>query len=173
MMYSRRLRKREATAYHLQLCVSMLCMMLVFVAGIDQTAQYGSCVAVSVLLHYFTLVAVAWMTAEAVLMFKKLVFVFEKTSRNFVILISVICWGKLTAESLWVAAHLPTRLPLPPSPLVVSPVRSMWAACQPIICQQATLPSSISLVHISCSEAISAVGKFMITVLAMSHDFAV
>lgn len=125
MMYSRRLRKREATAYHLQLCVSMLCMMLVFVAGIDQTAQYGSCVAVSVLLHYFTLVAVAWMTAEAVLMFKKLVFVFEKTSRNFVILISVICWGKLTAESLWVAAHhLPTRLPLPP-PL---PPRSLTCA---------------------------------------------
>lgn len=89
----RKLRKREATKYHLQLCAAMMCMMLVFVAGIDQTAQYGGCVAVSVLLHYFTLVAMAWMTAEAVLMFRKLVFVFEKTSKNFIITISIICWG--------------------------------------------------------------------------------
>lgn len=71
----------------------MLCMMLVFVAGIEQTAQYGGCVAASVLLHYFTLVAVAWMTAEAVLMFKKLVFVFQKTSKNFITMVSIICWG--------------------------------------------------------------------------------
>ncbi len=69
-------------------------MMLVFVAGIQQTTHYGGCVAVSALLHYFTLAAVAWMGAEAAIMFKKLVFVFQRTTKNAVVIISVICWGK-------------------------------------------------------------------------------
>lgn len=78
----------------MQLCVAILCMLLVFIVGIEQTAHYGGCVAVSVLLHYFTLVAVLWMAAEAVLMFRKLVFVFEKMSKNFITTMTIICWGK-------------------------------------------------------------------------------
>ena len=50
---------------------------------------------VSVLIHYFTLVAVMWMGAEAVLMFQKIVIVFARTSTRYIIAISLICWGML------------------------------------------------------------------------------
>ena len=53
-------------------------MLIIFVIGIDKTGEYGGCVLVSVLVHYFTLVAVMWMGAEAVLMFQKLVIVFVR-----------------------------------------------------------------------------------------------
>ena len=48
---------------------------------------------VSVLIHYFTLVAVMWMGAEAVLMFQKFVIVFARISTRYIIAISIICWG--------------------------------------------------------------------------------
>ena len=55
--------------------------------------------AVSALIHYFTLVAVMFMGAEAVLMFKKLVIsVFSSTSTKFFVAVSLICWRKCTVE---------------------------------------------------------------------------
>ena len=50
---------------------------------------------VSVLIHYFTLVAVMWMGAEAVLMFQKIVIVFARISMRYIFAISLICWGML------------------------------------------------------------------------------
>ena len=72
----------------------MLCMMLVFVTGIDKTDNHWGCVTVAALIHYFTLVTVLWMGAEAVLMFKKLIIVFGKITLKFIIMVSVVCWGK-------------------------------------------------------------------------------
>ena len=69
-------------------------MLMVFVAGIDQTALYEGCVAVSAMIQYFTLVAVMWMGAEAVLMFQKLVLVFSQTTTKLIIAVSLICWCK-------------------------------------------------------------------------------
>ena len=94
-LHYRRLRQREATTYHIQLCVAVLCMLLVFIAGIEQTEHYAACVAVSALLHYFTLAAILWMSAEAILMFKKLAFVFKKTTNRFLAVVSLLCWCKL------------------------------------------------------------------------------
>ena len=51
---------------------------------------------VSVLLHYFTLVAVMWMGAEALLMFQKLVIVFIQITTRYIIIVSLVCWCKLT-----------------------------------------------------------------------------
>ena len=48
---------------------------------------------VSVLIHYFTLVAVMWMGAEAVLMFQKIVIVFVRISTRYLIAITLICWS--------------------------------------------------------------------------------
>ena len=69
-------------------------MLIVFVSGIDQTQVYGGCMFVSVLIHYFTLVAVMWMGAEAMLMFQKLVIVFSQTTTRFIIAVSLVCWCK-------------------------------------------------------------------------------
>ena len=74
-------------------------MLVVFVAGINQTGVYGGCVTVSVLIHYFTLVSLMWMGAEAVLMFRKLVIVFGRISTKFFVIISLICWRKFTKIS--------------------------------------------------------------------------
>ena len=49
----------------------------------------------SLLVHYFTLVAVMWMGAEALLMFQKLVIVFVRITTKFIIFVSIICWSKL------------------------------------------------------------------------------
>ena len=69
-------------------------MLLVFVVGIDQTNVYGGCVTVSVLIHYFTLVAVMWMGAEAVLMFQKLVIIFVRITTRYIVAVSLVCWRK-------------------------------------------------------------------------------
>ena len=74
----------------------MICMLVVFVVGINRTEVYGGCVAVSVLIHYFTLVAVLWMTAEAILMFQKLVIVFVDITAKFIVTISIVCWCKFS-----------------------------------------------------------------------------
>ena len=48
----------------------------------------------SALIHYFTLAAVMFMGAEAVLMFQKLVIVFSKTTTKFFVAVSLVCWCK-------------------------------------------------------------------------------
>lgn len=69
-------------------------MMVVFVTGIDRTEIFAGCVLVSALLQYFTLASVLWMAAEACLMFIKFVLVFVQITTKFIVITSVICWGK-------------------------------------------------------------------------------
>ena len=92
--FYRKLRKRDVSKFHIQLCIALLCMLVVFVSGIDQTQIYEGCVTVSALLHYFTLVMWMWMGAEAVLMFQKLVIVFGQTTTRYIIAVSLVCWRK-------------------------------------------------------------------------------
>ena len=54
--------------------------------------------AVSVAIHYFTLAAVMWMGAEALLMFQKLVIVFIQITTKYIIIISIVCWGELYVQ---------------------------------------------------------------------------
>ena len=80
----------------MQLSLALLGMLLVFVVGIDRTEVFEGCVTVSVLIHYFTLVAVMWMGAEALLMFQKLVIVFVQITTRYIIIVSLVCWCKWT-----------------------------------------------------------------------------
>ncbi len=70
-------------------------MLLTFSAGIEQTQNEYACTTISFLIQYFTLAAVFWMGAEAILMFKKLIIVFGRTSSVFIGVVSIICWGML------------------------------------------------------------------------------
>ena len=70
-------------------------MLIVFVAGIDKTSHRGGCITTGVFIHYFTLVAMMWMGAEAVLMFQKLVIVFTNITWKYILVVSIICWGEL------------------------------------------------------------------------------
>ena len=88
----RKLRQRDASKYHAQLSLSILLMLLVFLAGIDRVEVKGVCITVSVLIHYFTLVSFMWMGAEALLMFQKLVIVFVHITTKFLVILSLVCW---------------------------------------------------------------------------------
>ena len=89
----RKLRKRDASKFNIQLCLAMFLMLLVFVVGVERTENTIGCTIASVLIQYFTLASVFWMGAEAVLMFKKLIIVFGRISTTFIVVVSVICWG--------------------------------------------------------------------------------
>jgi hypothetical protein len=95
----RELRKRDVSKYHIQLSLAILFMLSVSLALVALSVQgktdpYGGCVMVSILVHYFTLVAVMWMGAEALLMFQKLVLVFTRVTTKYIISVSIICWSK-------------------------------------------------------------------------------
>jgi hypothetical protein len=68
--------------------------VLVALSAENVTSLYGGCVTVSVLVHYFTLVAVMWMGAEALLMFQKLVIIFVRITPKFIVGVSIVCWSK-------------------------------------------------------------------------------
>ena len=92
--HPRKLRARDVSKFHVQLSLSLLCMLLVFVVGIDRTEVFEGCVTVSVLIHYFTLVTIMWMGAEALLMFQKLVIVFVQITTRYIVIVSLVCWCK-------------------------------------------------------------------------------
>ena len=97
----RKLRERDVSKFHIQLAVSMLLMLLVFVAGIGQTQNTAGCVTVGMLLHYLLLVIWMWLAAEALLLFQKIVVVFIKVSVKHLIIVSIVCWGELYFTSLY------------------------------------------------------------------------
>ncbi len=96
MFYLRKLRERDNSKYHIQLSIAILCMLVVFAVSIERIEVYGGCVFVSILIHYFTLVSVMWMGAEALLMFQKLVIVFMTITTKFIVILSLVCWCKFT-----------------------------------------------------------------------------
>ena len=119
MMYARctfyrKLRQRDASKFHIQLCIALLYMLIVFVVGIDKTKLYGGCLTVSVLIHYFGLVSVMWMGAEAVLMFRKLVIVFGQTTTRFIIAVSLVCWCKCLSVNCFTVVATETRFDFGP-----------------------------------------------------------
>ena len=72
--------------------LSVALVVVVFSAE-DLSPYYGGCVTLSVLLHYFALVSVILMSAEALLMFRKLITPFAQITVKYHISISTISWG--------------------------------------------------------------------------------
>ena len=68
---------------HVNLCLSLLTAEIIFMFGIDKTANTALCSVISILLHYFFLSSFAWMFLEGFQIYELLVRVFEssKTSR--------------------------------------------------------------------------------------------
>ena len=102
---TRNIREKDVSKFHIQLSLAMFLMLtvslaLVILSAEDVTTLYGGCAMVSILVHYFALVSVMWMGAEALLMFQKLVinvFVQTTATKQFVIL-SVVCWSKCSIQ---------------------------------------------------------------------------
>ncbi|XP_078493252.1 uncharacterized protein LOC101242091 [Ciona intestinalis] len=87
--------KRDAPAKILVcLCVSLIALNL-FYLSLTPAYYYNSksCVAVSVLLHYFLLSALTWMGLEALNMYIALIRVFNTYYRKYILKMSLVGWG--------------------------------------------------------------------------------
>ena len=78
----------------------IVALVVVILSAEGAVPYYGGCVTLSILVHYFALVAVLLMAAEALLMFRKLTSPFALVTRRYNIIVSIICWGKLLIMSL-------------------------------------------------------------------------
>ncbi|XP_038062206.1 adhesion G-protein coupled receptor G4-like [Patiria miniata] len=87
------LRAKTPSRILICLCLSLLCLYLVFLVGIEQTSSHRGCQVVAVLIHYFTLSSLAWMAVEATNLYLYLVKVLNIQRRHFVLKASVIAWG--------------------------------------------------------------------------------
>ena len=96
-------------------------MLLVFVVGIDKVEPVGGCITVGVLIHYFALVTWMWMGAEAVLVIQKIITELSKIKWYYILIVSIICWGKNSQLNIHTYIYL--AVPLIPVivPLVINP----------------------------------------------------
>ena len=90
----RKIREKDASKFHVQLCIAIFCMLFFFLIGIDRTETEVGCTAFSLLIQYFSMASVAWMGAESVLMIKKLIIVFGHITTKHIVIISIIAWCK-------------------------------------------------------------------------------
>ncbi len=90
----RALREDDITKFHIQLCISLMAMLMVFLIGIDRTENEVACTVMSCVILYFALSSVFWMGAEAMVIYKIFVTVFGAPSTRLVIIASMICWGE-------------------------------------------------------------------------------
>ncbi|CAB4022825.1 adhesion G- coupled receptor G4 isoform X2 [Paramuricea clavata] len=81
----------------LNLCLALLFSLVIFLGGIEQVDDEGTCVTVAALLHYFVLVAVLWMGVEAFHMFVNIVLdtLPDELGRTFVFKCAAVAWGKI------------------------------------------------------------------------------
>lgn len=76
-----------------QYLLSMLAVLVVFLAGIKQTQSKQRCLIVAALLHYFLNTSFFWMFAHAILAYIHYVENFVVDTPKFLIRSSLCCWG--------------------------------------------------------------------------------
>ncbi|XP_072026108.1 adhesion G-protein coupled receptor G4-like [Amphiura filiformis] len=86
---------RTETPQRILICLSftLLCLYIVFVAGVDRTDSDAGCKVVAVLLHYLTLSSVSWMGVEAVNLYLLIVKVFDAHVSHFMLKACLAAWG--------------------------------------------------------------------------------
>ncbi|XP_019613587.1 PREDICTED: adhesion G-protein coupled receptor G7-like [Branchiostoma belcheri] len=75
------------------LCVALLAILVIFLAGINRTGSPIVCKVVAALLHYFLLAALMWMAVEAINVYRAVVQVFDSVSGHFLIKAGAVAWG--------------------------------------------------------------------------------
>ena len=78
----------------MHLCLSLLCLYVTFIAGIDATQNDIICLVVAVAIHYFTLTSMFWMGVEARNMYLLLVRVFKGRESKFMAKACSFAWGE-------------------------------------------------------------------------------
>ena len=87
----------------LNLCVSLVCLILVMYIA-DHTAHtHGGCAAANVLRYYLVMVSLMWNGVEAYNMYLMLVKVFDKGVPRMVLKAGFVAWGWYT---VWIICSL-------------------------------------------------------------------
>ena len=92
--FFRALKEHDITKLHIQLCTSLIAMLVVFLIGIDRTENEVACTFMSCVILYFALSSVFWMGAEVLIMYMKFINTMGTLSTLSIILVSIICWGE-------------------------------------------------------------------------------
>lgn len=80
----------------LSLSLSLLALLIVFLAGAERTSPRAGCQVVAGLLHYFILATFLWMGIEAASLYRSFIKVFKSGSETrFIVRASVVGWGKI------------------------------------------------------------------------------
>ncbi|XP_072023543.1 adhesion G-protein coupled receptor G7-like [Amphiura filiformis] len=93
-----KLNQQPSIQVHMNFMVSLLCLYIVFIIGIDMTHLPNGCLCVAILIHYFSLSTVFLMGAEAVTMYFLFVSVIGqqggiKQIPYYVLKAAVVAWG--------------------------------------------------------------------------------
>lgn len=81
----REIRKNKQSNIVVGLAISLLAVLVIFIAGIDKTGNAAGCRAVALLLHYFLLSAFFWMAVEAYNLYVRLIKVFDAHISHFTV----------------------------------------------------------------------------------------
>ncbi|XP_070192111.1 uncharacterized protein [Littorina saxatilis] len=92
-IFFKKLRKGRAQQTLFNMAVALLCSEVLLLVGLNQTANYGVCLAVAVLLHYFILVSFVWMLIEAVLQYLTFVKVLGTYISKYTLKTVLPAWG--------------------------------------------------------------------------------
>ncbi|XP_072050488.1 adhesion G-protein coupled receptor G7-like [Amphiura filiformis] len=91
---NRDLRMKPPLQIFIGFCTSLLSVYVLFLFGIERTRSPNGCIAVSVLLHYFTLSTILWMAVEAFTMYIHFVRVMDRIHISKLMLkVSLVAWG--------------------------------------------------------------------------------
>ena len=77
-MFHRNLRKKLAPKILMFLCVSLIGLLVTFLAGAQATSSKINCQIAAAFIQFFTLTTFCWMGVEAVNLYRSLVIVFKK-----------------------------------------------------------------------------------------------
>ena len=89
----RNLRKTNQQPILMNLCVSLMLLLIVFVVGAGQTGNLIGCRIVACLLHFLVLASVMWMGVEGYNMYMCFVQVMATYQAKFMLKASAVAWG--------------------------------------------------------------------------------
>ena len=77
----------------MSLCISLMLLLIVFIAGAGRTENLIGCRIVALLLHYLTLSSIMWMGVEGYNMYMSFVQVMATYQSKFMLKASLVAWG--------------------------------------------------------------------------------
>ncbi|XP_071959939.1 adhesion G-protein coupled receptor G6-like [Antedon mediterranea] len=92
-LFFKSLRSKVPQKILINLSITLLSLYLVFAIGIKQTGSRHGCITVAVLVHYFGLASIFWMSIEAINMYLMLVKVFYDNIEHFMLKVCVVGYG--------------------------------------------------------------------------------